>query len=254
MTVFDRPFRTLRNTFAQLRRNNLAGTEIIVVDDGSTKTYDRIKDYCTHHEMPVEWIRLEKDSYPPHTYRIGSYNNPTRAWNTALDAARGEVIVTLGSDIMLPISALKKAKLCGRGMWHAAIIDIDTNQIYVGKGRYMPLGFAMAWNRSFNDQRWDEEYLKGMAFDDNDFSGRLALSAKTVTIDNTALSFHQSHFPTAYSDGHRGHDINERYTWKKWGGVPWDGTEYDPLHVERAIVKNNIVLRVSRSERARSAS
>ncbi len=244
MTLFDRPRREFQNVLAQLRKQDLTATEVVIVDDGSTKDYSRIRSYIDQHEMPVRWIRLEPEDYPEHTYRIGGYNNPVLAWNTALDAAEGEIIVTLASDVLIPKNALKRAKTPGRSVWCCGVIDIDTNQEYLGRSRIAPYGWFMSWNRNFHNVRWDQEYLRGMAFDDNDFSARLALSAGRVDIDLSIRAFHQSHFPTAFSDGHKGHDINERYTWKKWGGVPWIGDEHDPLDYRKSLHQGLHVLRV----------
>lgn len=247
MTLFDRPRREFQNVLCQLRKQDLTSTEIIIVDDCSTKDYSSTKSYIQQYEMPVEWIRLEQKDYPDHTYRIGSYNNPVKAWNTALDAANGDIIVTLASDVMIQKGALRHAKKPGRGVWCCSIIDMDSGTEYLGRSRIAPYGWFMSWNREFNEVRWDEEYLRGMAFDDNDFSARLALSANRVEINMSIRGFHQSHFPTAYSDGHRGHDINERYTWKKWGGVPWSGDECDPLAVKKAFLGGMHVLHVERA-------
>jgi hypothetical protein len=59
-------------------------------------------------------------------------------------------------------------------------------------------------------------------------------------------AFHQSHKQTAYSDGLFGHDINERYTYKKWGGIPWTGLENDPLKVKMHQNRHELVLSVKR--------
>lgn len=248
MTLFDRDSREFQNVLAQLRKNDLTATEIVIVDDGSTKNYSRIKSYIEQHEMPVKWVRLEPTDYPEHTYRIGKYNNPVKAWNAALDHAEGEIIVTLASDLLIPKGALKRAKTPGKSVWCCGVVDIDSGKEFLGRSRIAPYGWFMSWNRNFHDVRWDEEYLRGMAFDDNDFSARLALSSKRVDIDLSITAFHQSHAQTAYSDGHKGHDINERYTWKKWGGIPWTGTEHDPLVVRKSLQSGIHVLHVERRE------
>ena len=236
MTLFDRDPHEFQNVLHQLRKNDLTSTEVVIVDDGSTKDYSRIRSYIEQNKMPVKWVRLEKSDYPDYTYRIGeNYNNPVLAWNTALDNASGDIVVTLGSDILLPANALKRAKTPARGIWCCGVVDIDTGVEYLGRSRVAPYGWFMSWNRVYHDVRWDLEYLRGMAFDDNDFSATLALSAGSVDIDLSVTAFHQSHEATAYSDGHRGHDINERYTWKKWGGMPWSGCHDDPLAVKMSM-------------------
>lgn len=245
-TIYNRPLRVLRNTFHQYRRNDLTGTELIVVDDSSTKDYGQIRDYLTQYEVPFKWIRLEPSDYPFEPYSIEGYNNPAFAWNTALEAASGEVIVTLASDCLIPPNALKHAKTPGRSIWMCGVVDMDTGAQYLGVGRIAPYGWFMSWNRSIHDVKWDLECLRGMDYDDNDFTARLALAAKRVDIDLQITAFHQSHVATAYSDGHLGSDINERYMWKKWGGIPWSGCSTDPLVVSQSKDGHLFVLHVER--------
>ena len=251
-TIYDRPYRVLRNTLHQLRRNDLTNTEIIVVDDGSTKDYGQIRDYLTQYEMPFKWITINRENYPFEPYSIDGLNNPAFAWNTALDAAQGEIIVCLASDCMIPPNALKHAKTPGRSVWMSGVVDMDTGVEFLGRGRLAPYGWFMSWNREYHDIRWDLEFLRGIDYDDNDFTARLALSSKRIDIDLGITAFHQSHPKTAYSDGHRGHDINERYTWKKWGGVPWAGNEYDPLEIKQARENHLYVLHVERKPQAKA--
>jgi len=245
ITLYNRPRRMFHNTLHQLRRNDLRNTEVVIVDDGSTKDYSDMQSYCEQHEMPVKWIRIEKD---PTCYSIDGYNTPVRAWNTALDAASGEIIVTLASDCLIPPHAMNHARRPGKAIWMCAVTDIDTCTEFLGRTRMAPLGWFMSWNRSLYDVRWDDEYMKGIAFDDNDFTARLALAAKTVNIDLGITAFHQSHPQTAYSDGLRGHEINERYTWKKWGGVPWKRCQDDPIVVKTTVTGSTRVLYVSRKD------
>jgi len=249
MTIYDRPYRVLRNTLHQLRRNDLTNTELIVVDDGSTKDYGQIKDYLTQYEVPFEWIDLAPESYPFEPYNIDGLNNPSLAWNTALDAARGEIVVCLSSDCMIPPHALKHAKTPGRSVWMSRVVDIDSCMELLGTSRIAPYGWFMSWNREHYDVRWDEEYLHGIAYEDNDFTAMLALASKRIDLDLQITAIHQSHPQTAYSDGHRGHDINERYTWKKWGGVPWTGDEYDPIAISKSIQGRLHVLSCDRNKR-----
>lgn len=240
-TVFNRPLCVLDNMLRSVCANDLTSTEIIIVDDGSTAQYGDLSMNATVH-------RIDTKADRPETYQIpGGYNNPTYAWNRALDAAQGDIIIVVGSDCILQPRTLKAARQCGKALWMCGVVDLDSGMQYLGPQRIAPFGWVMAWNRShLGDIRWDESYLKGMAFDDNDMTARLALAAKQIHMDFSITAWHQSHPQTAYSDGLYGHGINERYTREKWGGIPWSGEKDDPLRVAMARQGNLHVLQVER--------
>jgi len=82
---------------------------------------------------------------------------------------------------------------------------------------------------------WDEQYLGGMAFDDNDIAGRLALASGWVFISDKNIVYHQSHDMDAYAntrETHAGWARNREYTRMKWGGIPFDKS-YTPMNVIR---------------------
>lgn len=247
LTVYDRPERVLFNTFHSLRRNDLTGSEIVIVDDGSTKDYGRIKAYLMQYEVPFEWITVDTIKDRPGTYNLNGYNNPAYAWNCALDAAKGARITVLSSDCIIPPHMMNHARLCRKSIWMSTVVDIDSGTIFLGRERIAPYGWCMSWNReNAPDVRWDEMYLKGMGFDDNDITAQLAVAHGEVRIDPGVTAFHQSHLQMAYSDGHYGMDINERYTCKKWGGVPWYGGDDEPLGITQGRRAGEIVLHVER--------
>ena len=105
--------------------------------------------------------------------------------------------------------------------WMPCVIDQDSNTEYLGPNRLVPLGWFYGTHRK-NFPGWDEEYLKGIAFEDNDVMARLALKVGRFVIDQSCVAWHQSHPQTAYSDELKGWTINRDYTVKKWGAVPWD--------------------------------
>lgn len=252
MTVYNRPERVLFNTFHGLRRNRLlVESEIVIVNDGSTWDYSRLKDYLTKYEVPYRWIDINTVEDCPDTYNIDGYNNPVHAWNVALDAAKGSRITVVSSDCIVPPHMMNHARKCGKSVWMSTVVDMDSGMIYLGGPRTAPYGWCMTWNReNAPDVRWDENYLKGMGFDDNDITAQLAIAHGDIVIDPEVTVFHQSHPAVAYSDGHFGHDINERYILKKWGGVPWKGDEDEPLAITKGKRNGAIVLHVERKPMA----
>lgn len=251
-TVYNRDPRVLENMLASVRGNDLSGTEVVIVDDGST-LYEGETIWTSRpplfSDSMLRWSRIDTKADRPDTYQIDGYNNPAYAWNRALDAAQGDIIIVVGSDCILQSRTLKAARQCGKAVWMCGVVDIDSGAQYLGPQRIAPFGWVMAWNRKeIGDIRWDENYLRGMAFDDNDMTARLGLAAKQIHLDFSITAFHQSHASTAYSDGLYGHGINERYTREKWGGIPWSGEKDDPLRVAMARQGNLHILQVERKD------
>jgi glycosyltransferase involved in cell wall biosynthesis len=238
MTVFNRPPRVLWNTLHALRKNNLDKCEILIVDDGSTVDYEQQKQYAIQYEMPVRWLRIEPDEYPDWTYRIphpkgGYINNPALAWNRAVAAAEGRRLMFLSSDCMLPNFAVREAKKCGDHFWLANVVDQETNIMFICDRRAVPFPFFAACLKDhvIGAGGFDENYLRGIAWEDNDFGARLGLYCGHAVFDSSVLVVHQSHPPLAYSDKMRGMKISEKYTLEKWGGVPWNVSDslVDPI-------------------------
>ena len=233
MTVFNRPKRVLRNTLHTLAQNDLTNCEVIIVDDGSTIDYGSLG-------QEYDWIWIDPSEYPSHTYTIphpdgGTINNPALAWNRAIAEARGKRLMFLSSDCMLPEFAVAEAKKCRDFYWLASVMDQATNLMYVCEKKPIPLHFFSSCKKEHVEAigGFDGEYLKGMAFEDNDFGARLGLHCGQALIDTSVLCIHQSHPPIAYSDGLLGLHRNEGYTVKKWGGVPWrDMDMRDPVSLE----------------------
>ena len=70
---------------------------------------------------------------------------------------KGEIIVVLASDCMIPPHGLKHAKTPGKSVWMSGVIDMDSGVEYLCLGRIAPYGWFMSWNRNNIDVWWDEE-------------------------------------------------------------------------------------------------
>jgi GT2 family glycosyltransferase len=72
---------------------------------------------------------------------------------------------------------------------------------------------------------WDENFLFGCCWEDNDFVGRLALVCDKINCDWGAIAWHQSHYQPAYEKTQEIIDANKRnanYINTKWAGsIPW---------------------------------
>ncbi len=230
LTVFNRPPAVLINTLHGLLRNDLAETSVIVIDDGSTIDYSGVKGFLDGDgAKSVEWIRIDTVKERQGTYHVDGCNNPAYAFNRALRKARSldaKRIFVMSSDCIVPAHALEHF----RG-WvdrdfvpFARTVDQDTQAEYCSSRRIWPLYWLMGAKTEWLDAigGWDEEYLKGIAFEDNDFSARLFDQVKKFVIDDAVTVIHQSHPRNEYSDDLRGFMTNQRYTIDKWGANPWE--------------------------------
>ena len=237
MTLYNRPHLVLLNTLTALGKNDLSNTEIVIVDDGSTVDYSAIQE--AYAALPLKWVRVDTVKDRPDTYNLDGYNNPSYAWNQALAAAEGENIHILSSDTLLPPHALASARkrMLNKVVYCGMVVDMDTANEYLGQQRVAPLGWFLSTTKTqlkkISDSKgnaWDEAYLNGIAFEDNDFTARLALNVGRVIVDLSVCCWHQSHPQTAYSDDMKGWKANEAYTLQKWGGIPWSHLKWHSGH------------------------
>jgi GT2 family glycosyltransferase len=244
LTVFDRPKDVLFNTLAGLARNDLTDTVVICVDDGSSIDYVDLEDFVKTLNLPLIWSRVDTVKERPGTYNINGYNNPAHAFNAALKIATGEKaerVFILSSDCVLPAHALEAWR-----RWVdigyvpiPKVVDHDSQQVYASSSRIWPLywwmGCRMEWIKGIGG--WDEEYLRGIAFEDNDFAARLFDKVQKFVFDDSVMVIHQSHSQTAYSDNLEGWAINKQYTLSKYGANPWErngeGLLYNPRPVRQ---------------------
>jgi hypothetical protein len=178
-------------------------------------------------DIDGEWLFTNTIAERPETYHINGHNNPAYCTNLALESAvksGAETTILLSSDVLLESIAVKKAlheypeniTVIGK------TVDSLKGTVFCSSTKVWPMcWFVKAPTAAMAAVRLDEEYLKGMAFEDNDFMGRLFLHTKQMVIDDEIECIHQYHSPVAYSDGLRGFKISEKYTQMKWGGIPF---------------------------------
>lgn len=225
LTVHDRPEIELLRVLQQIAKNDLRDAEVLVIDDGSETDYS---DVIASMEpfLPLRWERWPTLEHKPETYHISGHKNPAFVNNKAIELAHGENLIWLSSDVLIPshtVERLGRWDLSTRSVT-ARIIDIDTGNVFCGKERPMFACWLLACSKAnaLAVDGFDEELLKGMAFDDNDFTAKLALLTGKMVIDSSILAFHQSHAPLYLSDGGVGYQKSHKYVLDKWGGIPWD--------------------------------
>ena len=231
LSVYNRPPLVLRQTLTALVHSirELDRLALVVLDDGSDDTH-RQRYAPMRRELEsrirVEWIETSTLALRPRTYHIGGHNNPALVTNLAIEAAiqmRPHRILLLSSDVMLVGDALPMALahpsdriVVGR------TFDFPSQTLFCSSERIWPMcWFVLADATAIWKTPFDETYLDGMAFEDNDFMGRLLLQTGRMAIDDRIVCLHQSHAQTAYSDGWVCFQRSEEYTRSKWGGIPF---------------------------------
>ena len=235
MTVYNREPEVLLNTFRWLASCDLPDSEIIVVDDGSTMDYSWIEGYKDRFNL--KWIKTV--DYP--AYRIDGYNNPAKAFNVALEAAEGERICILSSDVIVPERVMSKARqdYAPESVWCPMVIDLASSNEYCGPLRVFPMPWFLYASKAkiVEAGGWDENFLFGCCWEDNDFVGRLALVTDRINCDWGSVVWHQSHYQPAYEKTQEIVDANKRnatYITTKWAGsIPWGPKDMIALEMKR---------------------
>ena len=238
LTVYDREYEVLLATLRSLSRCDMTDTEVIVVDDGSTMDYAGVIAYGQKRFENFRWHRMEEYE----AFRIGEtgFNNPARAFNTALSMATGERIVVMSSDVLVNPSVVRRMRRIDPGemAWTPLVIDTESGMQYCGPARLFPMPwfFVCARSVALAVGGWDEKYLDGINYEDNDFVGRVVLKTGRFVGDWNCVVYHQSHNQPAYAlDDPVLEEARKRncfWTKKKWSGIPFDA-DYIPFNVLR---------------------
>lgn len=236
MTVHDREPEVLLACLRGLRRSGLQDAEIVIVDDRSTTDAKGLVQSVQSQFATVKFI--ETGDYDG--YRIKGYGNPAYAFNRGLEVVAGETVLLMSSDVIVTPPAVKSMKRYHNQecIFTPKVYDMDKMSEYCGPGRVFPMPwFTAAPTQACIDVGgWDEQYMGGLCWEDNDFIGRVALKLGLMRADWDSFVFHQSHYQPAYDwedpEVKEANNRNRDYTKQKWGGLPFDG-EFTPFNVSR---------------------
>jgi glycosyltransferase involved in cell wall biosynthesis len=228
MTVWNREYEVLLATLRALSRCDLTDCEVIVADDGSTMDYAGIRAYCDSRLGNCKWIDVPQ--YDAFRIQRG-FNNPARAFNSALLAATGDNVVIMSSDVMVTPKVLERIRRfdLSEMAFTPLVLDMESGQHYCGPTRLFPMPWCLAASRAHCMEigGWDETYLNGMCYEDNDFVGRLVMQSGRFLADWTVCAYHQSHDQPAYDIKDpavkAANERNKTYTMEKWSGIPFSG-------------------------------
>jgi hypothetical protein len=226
MTVSDREPALLLSTLRWLGAANLEDTEIVVVDDCSSIPYDFMAPILD--AIGGRMVRLA----PYECFNIDGYNNPAKAFNAGLAEAKGERLIILSSDVIVTPRALESARTYDPTelIYCPRVVDLATCAEYCGPTRLFPMPWFLACSTEHAKRcgGWDENYLHGMCYEDNDFVGRLALTTGKVLYDFDSVVWHQSHHQPAYTQDTevvKANKSSRKYTMDKWLAIPFDNSD-----------------------------
>jgi hypothetical protein len=232
MTVHDREPEVLMACLRSLSRGVLKDAQVIIVNDKSQLQYaDWLVPYG--RERFADFKLIETGDYE--RYELRGYGNPSYAFNLGVASAEGERVFLMSSDVI--VSPKAQAKASRDEVWTCRIVDTDTSAEYCGPSRYFPMPWFLAAPRKalMDIGGWDQGYLGGLCFEDNDLLGRLGLHCGIVLGDWSVTSYHLSHFQPAYvvedDEVIKANRVNQEFTLEKWDGIPFDGerTPFDVL-------------------------
>lgn len=228
LTVYDREPEVLLATLRSLWRSLDQDDEVIVANDRSHLNYEWVVRYAAPRFEHFRWIDVPK--YEAFTIAEG-FKNPAKAFNAALALATRPKLFVMSSDTLVTPQVVKRAKSfdLDEMAWTPLVIDLESNLQYCGPDRLFPAPWFLACSREkvLECGGWDENYLKGMCYEDNDFIGRVLLHTGRFIGDWSVRVYHQSHDQIAYKiddpEIRKANDVNRAYTMEKWSGIPFSG-------------------------------
>ena len=230
MTLHDRDHELIANTLRSMYRSGMKDCEVVIVNDRSTYDYSGLKEGAEAMFDKCHWV----DTGEYDGFRVNGYGNPAYAFNLGLQTAERENVVLMSSDVIVTKRAVERMKrfTSERHAWTPIVYDFELGfeREYCGPKRFFPMPWFLAAPRQacVDCGAWDESYLGGLCFEDNDFVGRLGLQIGTILGDWTCWVYHQSHDQPAYdfndAEVKSANDRNRQLTMRKWAGIPFDGT------------------------------
>jgi hypothetical protein len=265
LSLHDRDIVDLQKTFKQLAKADSGrnDVEFVIAYDFAEGEFDHVETLAeifseSIGETPCTIIRYDTMAENPGTFNLDGHNNPVAVNNALMDAAKGENLVWVSSDMIvspLLFERIDKHIDPSTGLldtvWCSRVLDQDAMAEFCGPSRPFPMMWCIA--HPATGERHDLELLKGFGFDDNDWVARMAMKTGSVTIDLLHVAIHQTHGRVsqigqlasgkAYSEEAKpGWVRTTKYIQTKWGGCPFDGKTLD---VEYGEIGDFIIINVN---------
>lgn len=199
-TIFNRTelFEETLYTFLEQEGATSLEYEILVVDDGGTEPLlSMLKDF--HAEgLPIKYVNLGPK--PPDVFTLSDgASNPARALNVGFRLIRSDRLMLSNPEVMharpTNLKTLVEYKLPPKSIVFFDVWDSSVQFYISGGDRRRPLCFLSMHNLSdvVEIGGVDERFMKGWAFEDNDFSARSKLFGVQWLFDRSVLGVHQWH-------------------------------------------------------------
>ena len=243
-TVYNRGEELLTPMVKSLMRQTNKNFRILFVDDGSTDgaLESVLKETCAENVLRITTIRVDTQKDRPHCMvSPRGDNNPAYAFNRGIAWAlenNYEHIGFFSSDVVFNSTVMRDMEqylprledLCVHGRaYEQGNHGYSKDGSFCSSSLIRPLGWLFMTHstvleraklQTMNDQWFDESYLGGFAYEDGDFTGRVAIAAGKMVSDDMLLVRHQHHTTDQPGEGHRN---NARYARNVWGHPePWD--------------------------------
>lgn len=159
-----------------------------------TRSYDKVSEYLEANDL-TKGVRLI-----PYEHKIGF--NPSKAFNIGVREAKYDQIIISSPEVMPKTAVLSQLKeLIGQNVL-CSVSEVDEtgekHTVLVHSG-YRDDNPAMYFLAMFNKKDieaingWDEEFMKGYAFEDNDFGERWKRAGLPFIMRDDILAVHQWH-------------------------------------------------------------
>jgi hypothetical protein len=218
-SVFRRDRFIFEPTIRRARRAFPDATICIWADDKHPDKYVENLAYETHSKLEAG---SALDAIPD-AYHINGHKDPSWAMNRCFDMAKKydpTHLLLLGSDVIVSPLFLEAWKSFDPDemLWTPRVVDLDTSAVYCSTQRIWPMNWSLLCRREWFEDcgGFDENFMRGIAFEDNDLTGRMLQKAGFIMFDDRVTAWHQSHDQTAYSDNMVGFNINKAYIEQKW--------------------------------------
>lgn len=247
LSLHERDAIDLQKTFKQLAKASsgreedvefVIGFDFAPLDPRFKMELELAKIFSESVKCPVSLLFYDTVGEHPETFHLDTHCNPVAINNALMDAAKGDNLVWISSDMIVSPLLFDRLDLhIGDDdlldtVWCARVIDQDSMAEFCGPSRPFPMMWCCA--HPATGERHDLELLKGFGFDDNDWMARMGLKLGSITIDLVCISTHQTHGKVtqvgqlasgkAYSvESKPGWERSTKYINEKWGGCPFDG-------------------------------
>lgn len=207
---------TLSSFLHLYRRNDY---EVLIGED-----YKNMMDQIEHHAL-VRVLGNFSSVLNIQTIITGTANcwNPSSAFNELASRAQGQFLIITNPECLHEtdvLAGLDQAFEQDSDQYVVCACRIPTRQWYQHSvHRSVKVHFCSALSKELYNRigGFDEEYAKGVCFEDDDFRNTIISNGVRIVERDDLVVMHQAHSKSKPSDYAKLHVVNKRYFDRKWG-------------------------------------